>query len=484
MAGNRARAGRHGARPDAVSGLFPSLAQVGGILLLSTAAGHPAAGALLAHRTRSSWERLAWAFALGLLILGGYVPLCLAVGIRPGWMPYLLLCGIAVAAGRPWRRPSLPPAGSRTETPRKTRLGLLLLLCLGLLLYSLRALTEPMWSTDYLAIWGWKGKTIFGSVALPAWTWRMPELGFTHPEYPLGLPFLYAGISFLLGRFDDHAMALLFPALQAATALLLAGWLRSRAAPPPVPLAAAAALSLFEPLYRGFTTGMAEVPLSFVLLLAGTALSDVLEGDPAALGRLAVATAAAAALKNEGLFVAAVAAFLALAARRLPWRERLRVAGAALLPALAVVAAHRILRGPLPLRDFEFGLLGAPEFPSRLWLGLTTILSEAVLPAAPALIALTLLFWAGRPSLAGGRLLALVAIPLAAYAILPAFCVFGPDWLVRTSFARTASALAPLLVAGLALRLSPLFESPAIAEPESPLTLSGGSIGSAAGPAA
>jgi hypothetical protein len=363
---------------------------------------------------------------------------------------------------------------------------LILLLSLGVLLYTLRALTEPMWATDFLAIWGWKGKTIFGAAALPDWMWRMPELAFTHPEYPLGLPFLYSGVAFLLGRWDDHAMALVFPALQAATALLLAGWLRRRGAPPPIPLAAAAALALFEPLYRGFTTGMAEVPLSFFLLLAGTALVDAVDGDAGALRRLAVASAGAAALKNEGLLAAVAAALLAVSAARLPWRSRWRVAAAALLPALAVFAAHRIVRGPLPLRDFQFGLLGSPAFPARFLLGVRTILAEAVLPAAPALLALAALYWAGRPSPAAARLLGLAAVPLAAYAILPAFCVFGPDWLVRTSFARTASALAPLAAAALALRLAPLFETPPIPDHRSPITSSSsdGATGFSAGPAA
>lgn len=469
-----------------MSGLFPSLAGVAGILLLSAAAGHAAAGTLVPRGARSLPERLAWGFALGLVILEGYVPLSLAAGLRPGWIPFLLLCAIVVVAGRLVSLPSLPPREGRGEgvTPI-IRFSLLLLLSLGIALYTLRALTEPMWATDFLAIWGWKGKTLFGAAALPAWTWRMPELAFTHPEYPLGLPLLYAGISFLLGHWDDHAMALLFPALQAATLLLLAGWLARRGAPPPIPLAAATALALFEPLYRGFATGMAEVPLSFFLLLAGTALADALDGDAAAIRRLALATAGAAALKNEGLFAAAAAALLCVAAVRLSWRSRSRIAAAALLPALAVVAAHRILRGRLPLRDFQFGLLGSPEFPARFWLGVKTILAEAVLPAAPALFALALVFWAGRPSPAGNRLLALAALPLAAYAILPALCVFGPDWLVRTSFARTASALAPLCAAGLALRLASVFDSPPITNNKSPITNSSGvSIGSSAGPTA
>jgi hypothetical protein len=97
---------------------------------------------------------------------------------------------------------------------------------LGIAAYALRSLTEPLWANDYLAIWGLKGKTIHGASALPRRLFSDPSLGFSHPEYPLGLPFLYAGVAFLAGRWDDHALALLFPVLQAATLAGLQGWLR------------------------------------------------------------------------------------------------------------------------------------------------------------------------------------------------------------------------------------------------------------------
>lgn len=461
-----------------MTSLPASLAAVAGVLILAAASGHAAAAALVPAGASYRLERLAWGFALGTLLLAGFVPLSLAAGLRPGWIGFLALAALPIAAARllssPLRQERVESAADGGIPPRRSlaRALLLFLLVLGVLLYLLRAVTEPMWSADFLAIWGWKGKTIFGTSSVPAWTWRMPELSFTHPEYPLGLPFLYAGIAFLLGRWDDHAMALLFPALQVSTAILLAGWLRRRKAPPLVALAAAAALSLFEPLYRAFTTGMAEVPLSFFVLLLATSLCDALDGEGGSRRRLGIAAAGSAALKNEGLLMAGIAAAVAIASRRRPWRERLAVAATALLPALAVCAAHRAWRGTLPLRDFRFGLIFAPEFASRLGLSLRTILAETLLPAAPGLLAFGLLLLAGPRSPEGDRLLAFAAAALAAYAILPAFCVWGPDWLARTAFARTAAALAPLAAAGAALRLSPLFSR------------SGGSSGSAAGPAA
>jgi len=445
-----------------VTGLPAGLAAVAGVLLLAGAAGTVATGALFGRAGADPLERLAWGFAAGLALLAGYVPISLTLGARPGAIALFVLTALVIGMAVLFRLPALripAPAHERgSGASRLVRLLFLVPLSLGILLYLLRALTEPMWATDFLAIWGWKGKTIFGAGLLPAWTWRLPEFSFTHPEYPLGLPFLYAGISFVLERWDDHAMALLFPALQVATLLLVAGWLRRRGAPPPVPLAAAATLSGFEPLYAAFTTGMAEVPLSFCVLLVGTALVDALEEEAGGSRRLAMAAAGAAALKNEGIFVAAVAGVLAVAAGGRPGRVRWRAAAAALLPAVAVLAAHRVGRGSLPLRDFRFGLLLEPGFPSRLGLGLRTILAEVLIPAAPGLIAFGVLLLSGRRSTAGDRLLALTAIPLSAYALLPAFCVFGPDWLARTAFARTAAALAPLAAAGVALRLAPLLE--------------------------
>jgi len=54
-------------------------------------------------------------------------------------------------------------------------------------------------------------------------------------------------------------------------------------------------------------------------------------------------------------------------------------------------------------------------------------------------------------------LLVLAACGFAAYVFLPALAVAGPKWLVQTAFARTVSALAPLVAAGVAVRLAPVF---------------------------
>ena len=434
-----------------------ALAGTAAVLTAATGIGWSVAGALVPRGARA--ERLAWGVAVGLALVAGSVPLAFSLGLAPGWFPFLLLGTPAIGIGRLLRLRSRvsPPEADAPRTAVSTALFLFVLA--GFALYALRALTEPMWANDYVAIWGLKGKTLFFERAIPYRLFRSSALGFSHPEYPLGLPFLYAGFAFLFGRWDDHAMALLFPLFQAATLLLVFGWLRRRGASRALALPTAALLAHFEPLYRGFTTGMAEVPLAFALLLLGTALCDRLERtDAGASRRLAVAALLCTATKNEGLFF--VAAGLLLAAVFSLARRGFAARAAALLalPAAVIVAAHRLIRGSLPLRDFDFSLLSRPA-------DLAPRIGDAVVAAAletgprtwMAAAALAALLVAGRRSPAGSRLLTLAACGFAAYVFLPALAVAGPAWLVRTAFARTVSALAPLVAAGIALRLVSVF---------------------------
>jgi hypothetical protein len=164
------------------------------------------------------------------------------------------------------------------------------------------------------------------------------------------------------------------------------------------------------------------------------------------------------ATKNEGLFF--VAAALLLAALFSLARRGLAARAAALLalPAAVIIAAHRLIRGSLPLRDFDFSLLSRPaDLAPRIAEAVAAAAAEAGPRTWAALVALAALVVAGRSVPAGNRLLALAASGFAAYLFLPALAVEAPAWLVRTAFARTVSALAPLVAAGVVVRLVPLF---------------------------
>jgi hypothetical protein len=422
------------------------------VLGAASAAGWLAAPALgLDDRARRA-ERAAWSVAVGCALIGAMVPLALFLRVHPGWLAFGVLAAATVLVCRRLRAPAPSTVGAETSgaeaRERLLRLALGAVVALGVAAYALRALTEPMWANDYLAIWGLKGKTIYGASALPRRLFSDPSLGFSHPEYPLGLPFLYAGVAFLAGRWDDHALALLFPVLQAATLAALHAWLRRRGASRTVALAAIAILASFEPLYSAFLTGMGEVPLSFGLLLFGAALADVLDGEGSgALRRLALAAAWIAATKNEGLFFAAAGCAIALALGR---RRRWKAALAALPTALVIQGLHLAWRGSLPLRDFDFGTFT----PARIGEALAAAWRVAGAGGLSGLALVAALAALGSDSPASRAMLALALCGAAAYLVLPAFAVRGPGWMIETTLPRTTAALGPLLAAGVAVRYS------------------------------
>ena len=404
-------------------------------------------------------ERIGWGISLGLASIAAELPLALALGIRPGWAVWISLLAVGLAVSVRFRvRPGELDTPGSTGRPDPGSIFWLGLLVLGVGLYLLRALTEPMWSNDYLAIWGLKGKTIFAEGRGAAQLLGSSDLAFSHPEYPLGLPSLYAGLASLLGRWDDHATALVFPAIQVATLAVLFGWLRRRGVSRGASLAAVGLVGLFEPLYSGFLTGMADVPLACAALLVATAWSDALDGtDSGVLRRLATASCLAAAIKNEGVFLACVLAAAVLFPVRRLGPRRLAIAAASAGPAVLVVALQRLVMGSAPLKDFDFGLLwdSPVRVASRIGESLRVAGVEVALPALAGLLCLAVLLVAGRRRPTADRLLAIAAVCLAAYVLLPALAVRGPAWLVRTSLPRTGAALVPLIAAGVAGRLGP-----------------------------
>ena len=122
-------------------------------------------------------ERIAWSWALGAAILASMVPLSFLAHVRPGWPAFLALSALSAAGAWIFRvrktdRPR-PPDARLDSSAERVRLFALLgaFAAVGVGLYLMRALTEPMWSNDYVAIWGLKGKTIHASGAVPS---RLP----------------------------------------------------------------------------------------------------------------------------------------------------------------------------------------------------------------------------------------------------------------------------------------------------------------------
>jgi hypothetical protein len=416
-----------------------SILGVGAILFTAWLLGFAISTVMLPRGKRFRLERLGWSFALGSALFAVSVPPAVALHVAP----MLVLVALAAVLLSLLRRFRLPPEFAPGALPRKLPAVLAAATARGVAVYVLRSLTEPMWANDYIAIWGLKGKTIYGARGYPDW---LRSLEYAHPEYPLGLPLLYAAVSFAFGHWDDHAMALLFPLFQAGTLVVLFGWLRRRGVSPPIAGLAAVLVAWFEPLYSGFLTGMAEVPLAFGVLLFGTALADALdETDAGALRRLIAAALMIAGTKNEGLFFAIVGAIVTLVSGK---GRRWKIAFAALGPALLVRVLHWPWRSRVPLADFDAGLFST----SRVW---DSLAAAAGLLGAQIWIGVALvviLIAGGRSVAAGNRLLLLAGAGVAAYLVIPAFAVRGPAWLVETTLMRTTAALVPLFAAAVAVR--------------------------------
>ncbi len=430
-----------------------SLLQVGGILLLASFVGKAVTFVLLPGGGGPTLERWGWSIAVAPLLIAVHVLVSFTVRLHPGWIALLALafCGIVMA-----RRFRLP-RGDRASGGRNWRspatLFLLAITVAGMAIYAVRSLAEPMWSNDFLAVWGLKGKTIFGDAGIPQRLFRWPEFAFSNPGYPIGLPLVYAGIAFLLDRWDDHAMALLFPFFQLGTLLVLVGWLLRRGIVPVVALAAAAFVANFGLLYSAWLSGMAEVPAAFAFLLVGTALWDVLDDtDPGSVRRLFLASLLAAATKNEGVFLLGTAWAL-LGFRAVLRRERRLWVGATavLIAGLGSVLLHRLVLGSHTIRGLDLGLLWRSGLGSRVVETLRQEWTQLIRPIWPGLVAVIALLGLGSRRSSANPILIVVSASLVTYLAIPVLCPWGPDWLIHWTVGRITCALVPLLAAGIGM---------------------------------
>lgn len=422
--------------------------------------GTVAAAALVPPGPARRLERAGWGFALGLAVLATGLAAGYTLAFKAPVIGSLLLLAGAVWLG--WRL-RLPPGPTRPRAASPlwqtvVGTGLAVILVWGFMAFLLRALTEPMASNDYFAIWGLKGKTFFAEQAIPRRLFDWSSFEFSNPGYPLGLPLLYAAIGSLLGAWEDHSLALLFPCWLAATLMVLYGWLRRRGCSALSALAAAALLAHFGALYSPHLVGMAEIPMAFAFLLAGAAISDAFDGtDGRVYGRVAVASWMAAGTKNEGLFFVgtALALLIVLAlARRAPRPGRTALALA--FPAAISAVLHRLAIGSHPVRGLDLGYLTRPDLGARVLEGLAAAWRIHLRPAFWPAVAVLVLIAVGRRTPHADRLLLLAGASAAVYLALPALCPYGPVWLVTWTVGRALVALAPLFVAAVAARLGAL----------------------------
>ncbi len=407
-------------------------------------------------------ETAAWAAAAGLLFQAGLFAFLAAAGIDPSKGPLLAGDAAVIAAsflipGRPFRRP--PPPPRRPLDPVALLAGGVA--ALAWLTFLVPALAEPMWSTDFLAIWGMKGKAFYLAGSLPGRIFHDPALYWSHREYPVLVPLCLAALARLAGGWNDQALAILFPAIELSTLLLLCGFLRRRAGSPRAGAVAAALAALCFPLYHPVNAGTAEIPFAFGAVLAACATLDALSRESrAGAGRLFLAALFCAGTKQEGtLFAFLLAGTLLLACRMrakalaLAWRS----AGIlVLVPAVHWIALFA-LRGSQTRRDFDFHLfLPArwPDFAERLASVVSRMILREGREALVALLAIALFLIVTRRGFAD-PLLPVLAAQIGFYAVAFSVSSFDPMYAVDGAFRRITTTLVPAMSLVLAARLAP-----------------------------
>jgi hypothetical protein len=400
-------------------------------------------------------EKFAWSFATGLLVQAILFVVLASIFPGSGALPILAIDAAIVASSFRARRPLVPDRRARSHA-RTLVFPLLAIAGVAWLVFLVAALCEPMWSTDFLAIWGLKGKTIATTGHVPRRLFDDPALYWAHREYPLLVPLSLATLASFAGGWNDQALALLFPLCELATLCALYGFLARRVSPLAGAIATALAALCF-PLYRAVNAGLAEIPLAFALVLASCAFFDVLGSrSRSALTRLFFASLLSAWIKPEGtLFVLLLAGVL--------WvRQRARLVDtwksggwALVAPPVLHASLMFFLCRPLPQRDFDLTFFEPrrwSELLSRFGMVLARILGTEVPRAWVPVLAIGLFLLLTRRGLAD-PLLAVFALQILGYLTAFSISSFDPMWKVDSCFQRLVATLLPVLALVLGARV-------------------------------
>lgn len=275
--------------------------------------------------------RLIELMSLSLALGCGAVPVLLIwismIGLRPGRGIILLLFAASVLAiaGQVWR--GRAPVIARPWLPKLGGIDLLLLPVIALLAVQFAALVASSamirtYDTDAIAIWGLKAKVLFHAPLRPVPAYfNDRSLSYSHLDYPLLVPMLWAGSYMALGQADDQIGKAVF----ALPVLAMIGLLYSALRDPLGRTRAAilaGILSGLPALTRWAGEGGADVPLSMFILAAAVMLTKHLRGDRrACLIALALFCGMAWLTKLEGRILA-ISAMLVLARMFMLRRDR------------------------------------------------------------------------------------------------------------------------------------------------------------------
>lgn len=295
-----------------------------GYLWLATFVAYPLVGApLLKHPAFRRFGfacRVVLAGAVGLVLLSWTMTLFALAGVR--WGPPLLLVSVAVAfalrralRGAPDSVPSprVRGEGLGEGRPTATTVAALAITATSILAAFAATMSGLATSSDLLLFWGPKAQQFAAARTIDVDFLRTPFLEYMHVYYPPLVTSVFAFGAMIAGRFPWGAATLTFPLLLAATAVGLAGILKTE---PDAPSAAATAALTTSALgllgIHAMVAGNADPFLLFFEVLAVALLLTPVAGSDAGKLAAGLLLAGAAGSKVEGLafLLATVSVFL------------------------------------------------------------------------------------------------------------------------------------------------------------------------------
>jgi hypothetical protein len=427
----------------------------------TAAAGGGSAGATLA---------LAWVAGAG--VFGWLLTACSLVHMpwTAGWSG---LAG-AVLALLLWR----PPVSVAVHPPALTgwdRAGIGLVAVAFVLAVGQALVPQSAWSNwDAWAVWDFKVKAALNAAALPTAFLRDADYGFSHPEYPFGVPAVQAFLAQCAGGFDPRLLRLLsplyalcVPALLAAL-LLEAGFVNGR-------WLVAGLVALLPAALAQSANGYLDWPVAATTTAALILLLRAARGESPAWTAVLFA-GLAANMKNEAA-VFGIAVLLALVPATISGRVRQRDFLLALGVWFALTAPWRGIATALDLTPRDFALTPAAfeAAPGRIFLFIQALALETLGPGLGGasfasgtpvpwsewgnhLLNSWLILWFvvgfvfllgwRRVAHPGARELAIVlAVQVAAAALAYILTIRDPRWLLASSLDRLLLQWVPVVVA-------------------------------------
>src|SRR3989339_985153 len=199
------------------------------------------------------------------------------------------------------RKLSLVLMKKKTQKFGFVEVFLILVIIFNIALTLVDALALPMKDWDAVAIWSYKAKIIYYESIKSAGYFTDPTKSYSHPDYPLMVPFMQAYIYTAIGHVDDRLARLIFFSYYFFL-LLFVYSLMSKSIARNHALFFTALFATLPALLNESVSGYSDLPLAFYYFpMAAYLYLFIKEGRSEHLALSAVFSALCVFAKNEGM---------------------------------------------------------------------------------------------------------------------------------------------------------------------------------------